>query len=373
MRILQRYILRDYAIGFLMTLTIFTFVMCIGVIIKAIDAAAQGISLAFMTKLFLLNIPYLLTFSIPISVLTACLLLFGRLSFDGELTAMKACGMSLWNVMAPVVIASVLFSGLCLYINNTIAPLYKEQSRVLLRTIGFEQPMNLLEPGRFIQDFPNLMVYVESRDGSAVEDVVVYERDAQGVARKVMAQRGELRSENGHKVLHIDLYGVRIEQRDAGSPDEPGKTRYINADYYPVRIDLSTQQQQGPGKKKPKDMPMAELIERVRDVKKAFPDLEANDLARQKMFMIVEVNKRFSMALSCFAFTLIGIPLGIKSRRKESSVGIGIALALVFFFYLFTIIANSLVSSPAFRPDLIVWVPVIACELIGFYLIYRQN
>jgi lipopolysaccharide export system permease protein len=372
MRILQRYLLKDYLVSFLMTLSVFTFVMCLGVVIRAIDIAARGVSSELIVKLFLLNIPYMMTFTIPMSVLTACLLLFGRLSFDGELTAMKACGMSLWNIISPVIILSVLFSLLCVYINVSVAPRCKSMSRTVLREVGMEQPINLLEAGRFIQDFPNLMIYIGSRNGDEVKDVVVYERDANGPVRNVRAQRGTLRSDDSSKVLYIDLYGVRIDQRDRESTLDAPKSHYINADYYPVKIDFSASSNSN-RRKKPSDMTLGELIDNIRDVRAAFPGLEPQDLARQKMFMVVEVNKHFAMSLACFAFTLIGIPLGMKSRRKESSVGVGIALGLVFLFYLFTIIANSLVGNPELRPDLVVWLPVIMCEVIGFCLIYRQN
>lgn len=371
MRVLQRYILTDFLVTFLVTLGVFTFVMCLGVVIRAIDIAARGVSVELIAKIFLYNIPYMLTFTIPISTLTASLLLFGRISFDGELTAMKACGLSLWNILSPIVITSALLSVLCMWINTSIAPRCKELSRTVLRDIGMEQPVNLLEAGRFIQDFPGMMIYVGSRDGNEVEDVVVYERDEMGLVRNVRAHRGELRSDDAAQALFVDLYGVRIDQRDNELSEGAPRTHSVNAEYYPVKIDLSSFSKRT-HRKKPSDMIITELIDNIRDVRKAFPDLRTQDLLRQRMFMIVEVNKRFALSLSCFAFALIGIPLGMKSRRKESSVGVGIALGLVFLFYLFMIIANSLVSAPAWRPDLVVWLPVILCEIIGFWLIWRD-
>lgn len=372
MRTLHKYILVDYLVILLMTLSVFTFVMCVGVLVRAIDIAARGISAELIAKIFLLNIPYMMTFTIPMSVLTAALLLFGRLSFDGELTAMKACGMSLWQVIAPIIVTSVLFTALCIFINMSVAPRCKSMYRQVLMDIGVEDPINLLEAGRFIQDFPNMMIYVSSRSGNAVTDVVVYEMDDSGPIRNVRAQRGELRMDRENQVMHIDLFNVRIDQRDKKATGDAPKSHYINAEFYPVKLDFSAFQKKV-RKKKPSDMTFAELIENIRDVTIAFPDLEPKDLARQKMFMIVEVNKRLAVSLSCFAFTLIGIPLGMKSRRKESSIGVGISLALVFLFYLFIIIANSLVGSPELRPDFIVWLPVIACEIIGFALIYRAS
>jgi len=356
-----------------MTLSVFTFVMCVGVVIRAIDIAARGVSIDLIAKVFLLNIPYMMTFSIPMSALTASLLLFGRLSFDGELTAMRACGLSLWQIISPIIITAVLLTALCVYINMSVAPRCKSAFRTVLSDIGMEEPINLLEPGRFVQDFPNMMIYVASRKGNLVEDIVVYEKDAQGPVRNIRAARGEIKVDKEKKIMNIDLYNVRIDQRDkSSSTDELPKSQYINAEYYPVSLDFSSFNKKKKSRK-PSDMVLSELVENIRDVKRAFPDLQPKDLVRQHMFMIVEVNKRFAVSMSVFAFTLIGIPLGMKSRRKESSVGVGISLALVFFFYLFTIIANSMIGHPELRPDMIVWLPVLICEIVGFVLIFKAN
>jgi len=372
-RVLQKYILSDYLVAFFMTLSVFTFVMCVGVVIRAIDIAARGVSIGLIAKVFLLNIPFMMTFSIPMSALTASLLLFGRLSFDGELTAMRACGLSLWQIISPIIITAVILTTLCVYINTTLAPLCKSGFRTVLSEIGMEDPVNLLEPGRFVQDFPNMMIYVASRNGNLVEDIVVYENDDNGPVRNIRAAKGEIKVNKEKKVMSIDLYNVRIDQRDkSSSTDELQKSQYINAEYYPVTLDFSVFNKKRKTKK-PSDMVLTELVENIRDVKKAFPELQPHDLVRQHMFMIVEVNKRLAVSMSVFAFTLIGIPLGMKSRRKESSVGVGISLALVFFFYLFTIIANAMIGHPNLRPDMIVWLPVLICEILGFILIFKNN
>jgi lipopolysaccharide export system permease protein len=91
------------------------------------------------------------------------------------------------------------------------------------------------------------------------------------------------------------------------------------------------------------------------------------------MVFAVELNKRIVLAVACFAFVLLGVPLGVTAHRKESSVGLGISLFLVFNFYLFVIIAESLARKPEFRPDLIIWIPVLIAVTLGSYLIERTN
>ncbi|MGD9872654.1 MAG: LptF/LptG family permease [Kiritimatiellia bacterium] len=370
---LSKYIATDFLITFFMTLLIFTFVMCVGAMIKAIDLLARGVSAGIIIRVFLQNIPYILTFSIPISTLTASLLIFGRLSMDGELMAMKASGLTMWQIICPVVLLSIVLSAVCVYLNNYAAPRAHFGQRQLLRDVGVEEPVHLLEEGRFVQDFPGMMIYVGKKDRNKVKDVIVYEMDKHGIRRNVRAKSGEIRADEANKMLLIDLYEVRIDQPDPEDPMDIVKTRHLTAKHYPVQLDFAKLWQKDAIRKKMTDMTGPEIKAAIRNIREAFPTLKEKDVGKQRMKMLVTANKRLSLSISCFAFTLIAIPLGITSRRKESSAGVGISLLLMFVFYLFIIIADSLVGHPALHPDFIVWIPIIAAEIGGFMMIGRMN
>ncbi|MBN1268824.1 MAG: LptF/LptG family permease [Kiritimatiellae bacterium] len=373
MDILGKYTTVDYLITFVMTLLIFTFVMCVGAVIKAIDLLARGVSGGIILQAFLLNIPYIMTFSIPMSALTTVLLNFNRLCLDGELTAMKACGLSMWQIIAPPVMLSILLSGVCVYLNSWAAPNSHFARRQLLTEIGAEEPVNLLEEGRFVKDFPGIMIYVGKKDRTRVKDVVVYELGGAGVVRNVRAKTGTVTSDQERRMVVIDLYDVRIDQPDKHYPMDLSRSRHISAQHYPVRVSFDELWGKEGIRKKMSDMTMGELTHAIRHVNEAFPDLKYEELLKQRMSMVVEANERLALSLSCFAFTLLGIPLGMKSRRRESSVGVGISLLVVFFFYFFIILADALVGHPEWHPDLIVWIPVVLSELAGFAMIRRAN
>ena len=372
MRTINRYIGSDFLASFIMTLLVFTFVMCLSAVVKAIDLLARGMSGVFILRVFMYNIPFLLTFSIPISVLTTVLLLFGRLSFDGELTAMRACGLTLWQILAPIILASIGLTFLCLYLNSSVAPRSHLARRQLLFSLGMEQPINLLEEGRFVRDFPGLMVYVGKKSKRQIEDVVVYELGDEGIERNIRARRGEIRAGETKDVIIIDLYDVRIDQPRTRGGD-PTRSQYINAQHYPVRLDMSEIAGNRVLHKKTSDMTYLELLNAIRHVRVLYRHLTPEELVKQQMSMVVEASKRLALSLSCFAFVLLGAPLGMISKRKESSSGIGISLLLVFCFYFFIILANSLVGHPEWRPDLIVWLPVIGAQVAGFWMVHRAN
>ena len=329
---LSKYVTWDYVVTFLFTLMIFTFVMCVGVVVKAIDLLARGVDGWILFSFIMHSIPYSLTFAIPMSALTTVLLLFSRLSLDGEITAMKACGMTMWQIIAAPVMISIVLSLICVYFNAVAAPNSHYAQRKLLRDVGVEEPVNLLEEGRFVRDFPGMMIYVGKKDGQKVKDVVVYEMGRGGVKRNVRAKSGTISSDKKNNLLIIDLYDVRIDQPDKDYPMDISRTRHVSAEHYPVKLDFSRIWSRGEVRKKSSDMTIGELTDAIRNVRAAFPQLGYDDLLKQRMSMVVEANERLALSLSCFAFTLLGIPLGLRSKRKESSVGVGIALALVFVF-----------------------------------------
>jgi lipopolysaccharide export system permease protein len=373
-RILNKYLIQDFLVTFAMTLAVFTSVMCLGVIIKAIEVMARGISPLLIAKVFALNVPFMLTFSIPMSVLTAVLLVFGRMSFDGEITAMKACGISMWQIAAPVLVIAICFSAFCLSINTSIAPLCRWRFRALIAEVGSEDPAKLLEPGRFVRDFPGMMIYVSDRKGSEIRDVVVYELDphgSNGVVKNIRAEYGMVSTDRTNQVLMVDLFNVHSDVLHEKNGEK--KWEHIDAREYPYSVSLKDLLRKQQVRQKIGEMTYGDLIRGSKNIAVLYPELQPRDMLRQRMTMMVEANKRLSLSLSCFAFALLGIPLGMKSKRKESSVGVGISLALVFIFYLFIIIASQLVGRPQLRPDLIVWIPAIGAEILGFILIQRTN
>jgi lipopolysaccharide export system permease protein len=374
MRVLNRYIVLDYLVIFLTALGLITFVMTVGALVKAVDLMARGISPALIVKFFFLNIPYILSFSMPISTLFAALLLFGRLSMDSELSAMKACGISLWRLTAPLILLSILFSAICVYINCEISPVAKYANKELLRTTGVETPVNLLEEGRFIRDFPGLMIYVGRKNGNAVKDVVAYELDKNsGIKRSVRARQGTIEADNTNRLLTVNLYDVRIEMPDAKDPRDVSKTTYVNAEYYPIRLDFSKMLKDRPALRKSGQMRLGQLVDHIRNVERDFPMLTEEDRRIEKTRLVVEANRRISVAIGCFTFMLVGIPLGVKSHRKETSAGMVVSLAIVFAYYFCIVIAKALADYPGLHPNLILWLPMIAGQGLGFWLIKRSS
>jgi lipopolysaccharide export system permease protein len=352
-----------------------TFAFTIGAIYKAIDIMARGLPIGIVGRFFVYNIPYSLAYSIPISALFSTLLVFGRLSSDSEISAMKSSGLSMWQIASPVVLVSLVMAGISLYNNFIIYPATTYANRRLIKGMGVEDPIKLLEEGRFIRDFPGYMIYVGKKNGNRVRDLIVYEIDKKDgtVSATVRAGSGIMTADKEQAELKIDLFDVRIEIPDPQAPSDAAKIRYVNARSYPIRLDFNELMGNKNIPKKRKNMNIFELIYHARNTEAENIGMGEHDLSIVRGRYLIEINQRICLALSPFMFVLVAIPLGITSHRKESSIGMVMSLGIMFLYYLFIILSDTLDRSPQIYPWLIPWIPIILGQAGGLFLMRRSN
>lgn len=372
---LSRYVLGDFLIIFGVALLVVTFAMCLGAIYQVVDVMARGVDAATVAGFFLNNIPYTLSYSIPISVLFSTLLLFGRLSAESELSAMKSGGLSVWQVAAPLVVLAVLLSGLCLWNNGYVYPRTEYANRTLLKNLGVEDPIKLLDEGRFIRDFPGYMIYVGKKSGSGIEDLVFYELgDSAGdIERSIWAKRGEVTRSADEMSITVMLEDVRIEVADEEHPDDSTKAQYLAAERFPIKLDISAMAQREVASKKRRNMTLGELLEQIRMSDSNSVGWRAERVERERTRWRVHLHQRFYLGLAPLTFVLVGIPLGIRSHRRESSAGMVLSLVVMFVFYLLMIVADGLDDKPDYFPWLIPWAGTLAAQVGGLLLIRRMN
>ncbi len=372
LRVLTRYLVKDFLVTFLVTAAIFTFVMGLGAVVRAIDLLARGGSGWLLVRFFAYNLPFMMSFTIPMSVLASTLLMTSRMSFDGEITALRSCGLSLWQVVSPLLVLSILLSGVCLYINLDLSPNSSYARRTLLANVGIEEPLSLIEEGRFTDAFPGFQIRISRRRRTEVEGVVVYDQRPGHPPRTIRAERGEILEPETPDEIAIALFDVRIEETDPQQPQDVLVPRQGFFSVYPMTFHLPARGDRELSKKT-YDLTFGELIGTIRALDHPDSSLSDEERLQERAVLIVEANKRVALSLSCFAFCLLGIPLGLRSRRKDSSIGIGISLALVFLFYFFIILAKALSGVPGIHPHLVVWIPVLVAEGAGAWLITRNN
>jgi len=375
LRKLNKYLVADFLATFGVAMLLITFAFSIGAIYKAIDVMAKGLPVGIVGRFFVYNLPYSLAYTIPISALFATLLLFGRLSADSEISAMRSGGLSLWQIGSPIILIAMLLSGVCLYNNFVVYPHTTYANRQLIKSMGVEDPIKLLEEGRFIREFPGYMIYVGKKNQNRVRDLIVYEvnKETGSITGTVRAGSGIMEVDKANTVLRIDLFDVRIEIPDPEAPQDSTKTRYINAKKYPVRLDFSDLSGKREIKKKHKNMTFFELIFRIRNPRVDREWMSERDLKVDRGRDLIELHQRICLGISPLMFVLVAIPLGITSHRKESSIGMLMSLGIMFVYYLFIILSDTLEKSPEIYPWLLPWVPIVLGQIGGLVMLRRAD
>lgn len=371
MRVLDRYIGKDFLAIFGLSLAILTFIMSVGLLIRSVDLLARGLPLRMIGMFFFYSFPKLLMFTIPISTLLGSLLLFTRLSTDSEVVALKACGMSEWQAAAPVIGWAVVFSVICFAFAGYISP-NGAYANKQIQKMGNINPIDLLEEGAFIHDIPGIQISVDRKKGSQVEGVLAYELDGSKIKHCVRAQTGELHYDEETQQLLIDLYNVRIETPDRDNSLDLAGERYITAEHYPLKLDVKEMMKKSSVRRKTKNMTISHLVALRNMLEENLQGL-GDALAVERMKIDMEISKRFATALSCLTFALIAIPLGTQHHRKESTASIGLSLLVILVFYGFQILADALRGHPSARPDLIIWIPVLAGQVYGLARLMKRT
>lgn len=371
MKTLHRYVLRDFLTIFGMSLLVTTLVLYLGSVMKALDYIAQGVPGTVLIQVFTLNLPYIFTYSIPISCLVASLLLFNRLSLDGEITAMRSGGLSTMKIIAPVVLCGFVMSMLCILIQSQIAPESRFNLRRALTHVSEVNPMDLLEEGRFVE-FPKLAIWINEKKGNHIEDVEIHERNEEGqLVQIINAHSGDIRNLPEIMEMRVRLHRVQVQH---GNPDDPRgflNAQVVDMEEYHFDLNYNDLLKKDQLHRNIGDMRMGQLVAVIRNPGESFANLDEYKKEKIRMRALVDTHKRLGLSLGCLSFTLLGIPLGMNRSRRESNLGIPIGLSMVLVFYTFISAADSLRYSPWLYPDYLIWIPVLLWEIVAVYYIRK--
>ena len=385
MKTLHNYLTRQVLASLFLTVAVFTFVLLIGNVLQQILPALMSghARLDTVFEAVGLLIPWIWVFALPMGLLTAMLLVFGRFSADHELTAARASGISLLSLITPVLLLSLLCCGLSAWINMQLGPLCRAvEVKLLTRLSGDLLLKTQLPEGQYIRDFPGYIFYAEKNRNGNLEDVMVLVLENEtNYTTTVLAPRGRVDVDPVNKQLVLHLFDARsttVGEHVAisSSPDSvfnfPIFT--IPADYFKPGIS---------------DMTFWQLREELTDLDTKLglpPPAATNSIerlvqlkeARQQRKALtepirVEMNRQIAFSFACFGFTLVGIPLGIRVHRRETNIGVAIALGLVLIYYAFVLTAKALAARPEFAPHLIVWLPNFIFQAAGTVLLWRAN
>jgi len=378
LNLLHRHILKEILVSTGLAMGLFVFVLLMGNAIRDIAELVAAGKLGPMVFLQLIGllIPYVAAYALPLGMLTGTLMALGRLSSQQEITAMKSAGVNLYQVATPVFLIS--FAGMVagILVNLHFAPQSRVAYKELMATAVTQNPVGFIEEKRFIHEFPGYVIYMGGQDGDLMKDFWIWELDEESRVKLFLrAAEGSVHFDKEKNELVLTLRNGTAEQRDEANPEAldvaPDKSLYFGE--LPIALPLDQLFGERRDKKiRTKYMNFAQLME-ARSEAMEREAASGERLSEDRMEIQMHLQKNFAMAFSIFSLAVFGVPLAIRIGRRESYANLGIALVIAMSYYFLMIMVSWLEENPALRPDLLIWLPNIFFQSVGFWMLYRAG
>ena len=385
MKIIERYVFTSFLSSFVLAFLVLSFVLTIGLLVQIIGYVMDGVPMSLVGEFCMVSLPETLQWSMPLALLVSSILVFSRMSADSEILAIRACGISLLTVMKWPVLFAFLCTCLGFWVNNEIVPRGHEVRRTLKTKVSVGTGLSVLEPGRVIDEFPNVKLYFDRKEGNWLYDLVVLDYSNPAFDRMITADKA-LVVQDGSDV-NLELYHMTVDPVDEKHRTMARANRFVYTMKDVIRSSSYT--------KRPKDFRFFEMLTQIQALKNGRrpqgPDVSGvsadaikdaktrhyieklkDEGPRKVSVYKVELNKRFVFAMASLCFVLIGIPLGIRSQRKESTVGMAISLAVSLGYYVVVILMLSCEEYYVVHPEILIWIPVAICFAFAAWLTRRH-
>ena len=361
---LYRYILREIWPTFLASLFVFIFIMMAARMLSITELiVTRGVRASQVAGMVLFLLPDILTFALPAVTLMSVVVAFLRLSADSEIIAMKSSGISLYQMLPPVITFSLVAFFACLAISAFAAPWGNRSFKDLLFKIAETKADLGIKERVFCEPFGDLVFYVNSfsRQERVLKDVFVVDRRDQEMTSTIVSDEARIITRPAERTITLlFLRGTifLVEKDLESSRTIKFNTYALNIGLKDVLADLASR------RKAPHELSPGQLISQLKSTPET--DKEYNRIMR-------ELLEKLSIPLAVLLMGIIGVPLGAQIRGRGRSAGIGLSLMVFSMFYLFLMIIRSVCSAGVVSPVIGVWIPDFFLILSVIYLLRRAS
>ncbi len=420
MKKLQVYVLKEFFPPFLLSLGLFTFIMLLDKLLDLLDLiVSKGVPMRIVAEIFLLLLPSMIAVVIPMGVLAGVLIAVGRLSGDFEITAMKASGASIYNIMFPLGVVALLIAGVLVLFNNSVLPEANHIARNLLLDIGTMRPSARIEPGMFVDEIENYRILVQEKDDitGKLIGVIIHTNTPGAPARTITAMEGTMEPV-GANHLRLTLEDGQMHEKDRVSG-----YRYASFSTYIIDIARSEElvrhdrSSRGDREMSAEQMGLfvdslserrALLVDSISTIAETFmasvytednpvipgdstrrvrntvtwltgtsTDLillneQVKNLQRNMGKYNVEIHKKYSIPFACIVFVLLGVPLGLSSKNTNTGLAVSMSLVFILVYYFFLIAGEQLADRGRVAAWIAMWSPNILLGALGVYLTFKS-
>lgn len=426
MKIIDRYIIKEHITPFFGGLGVIIFVLLLSHILRILSRIIERrIPVLYVFQLLWYNMAWMLSLAIPMACLIAALIAFGRLSQDLEIVALKSAGYPVYRMLVPALIFGLFWTGAMGYFNIVILPETNHKATELGRNIRRVKPLAVIRERVFVEDIPGISLWVEDIDyqDNRLLGVTIYQRgEAHDNQMNVITapvgymeydsvfdaviftlEEGEIhsydyadpqrytRGEFKRQTIRVGDLGTQVEHRERERRSERAMTiSMINEAVFENQMRMLNSQDMMRRIVKERidavlnpTVPTAQYRGRISPEQQAFfsekrlqsrlqQELHLqNSLWRLNNRLIIERNKKWSLAFACLLFLFVGVPVGVVARRGGLGTAIGFGMFIFFLYWIFLIGGEELANRGFVSPWLGMWSSNIVLLLLGSYVLYR--
>ncbi|MFM8316552.1 MAG: LptF/LptG family permease [Deltaproteobacteria bacterium] len=295
--------------------------------------------------------------AVPIAFLFSVLMGISRANSEGEVVALQANGISLFQLFLPLSIFSVVVTAVTLYASLYSVPQGNRKFELLIEKLGNERAMAALKPGVFQEGFFGLVLFAEQviPVKNELKNVFIYDERDEGNPLAITAQAGMLRNVPERNVLTLRLTqgSIFVDKKKSEGPQEK-----IDYDVYDINLEVA-----GPGGEwrdySPPSYNLGQLTTRLKET-------EPDPPMHRKLQ--VELHRRFSLSLACIVFAIIGFVIGTRSQRGVRSTAVILCLLVALVYWLSYVGANALALTGWVAPWIGVWAPNFVFSWLGVWM-----
>jgi LPS export ABC transporter permease LptG/LPS export ABC transporter permease LptF len=374
LRLIDRYLLRAVIPPFLIALGVFTFLLAINPMLEyAQRLIAKGVALPTVGILLLTLLPSSLSLTIPISFLTGLLIGLGRLSGDRESVALQACGVGPIRILRPVLILALAVAAFDMYVLMRLKPDANQRFRDITFQLLSEKSAAEIKPRVFYEGFPQKVIYVQNATAAgAWTGVMVADTTDALRPALVLAESGQLILDTPNRLVALVLTNATRY-----APGKPGTTVYTVSEEATTSVAVTAEAVFGSGGSQLRGFPEMDYAALQRS---AAEKIQRGDSPHNE---ILHTQQMFSFPMACLVFAIIGLGLGLHTRKEGRLAGFAVAIAVVLAYYALMALSESWVKSlseslkghawqtlPAYLGR---WVPNIVLGIAGILLLWRRS
>jgi lipopolysaccharide export system permease protein len=370
--LMDRYIASELILPFTFGVVAFTSIgLSIGVLLDLLRRVTEsGLPLTIALQILLLKLPYFIGLAFPMSMLLSCLMVYGRLSSDSELIALRSCGVSVYRLVAPAIAIGIIVTAITFAFNEAVVPAANYRaSQILDQAVNKNRPSfsekNILyqefkkerRPDGRREEILSRTFYAREFDGQRMKGLTILDFSQDGLNQIVASESAQWNADektwdfyNGtiYLVAPDGSYRniVRFEQQQLKLPRAPLDIARTNRD--------------------PDEMNVGEIQDYLRLI-------EQSGNQREIRKMRLRMQQKLSLPFACLAFGIVGATMGVRPQRTSRAAGFGISLIVIVSYYLLIIVGQALYQFGVFNAVLAGWLPTLAALGAGIFLLVRLN